>query len=752
MAFEIKAIDNFITECKASGNDITYDNFAPINESLSTDIQVPAEIFEAYLKYVDISGTEMVTILEFEKIKSFSEFINDRKEGDDSISTEDDEDDDSTEGGEGDSHDEPDADDAGAEGDGDSDDAGAEGDSAEGDSAEGEGEGDSAEGDAGAEGEGEGDAGAEGEGDAGTEGDSAEGEGEGDSAEGEDDEKKDDEDSMAIKVESVQTPPEKVAAQSAETKDDEKQQTKVDLETGDGKKTAASIESEINKMGEPEKKSDKEGEKLVGEGEVQTPPEKVAAQAAATKDDESQQTKVDLETGDGSKTAGKIEDAINKLGEPEKKSDAEGEKLLGESDEEKKNSEVNLLSESLTDEEYEILSMDEAEHIAESVLFYVNEGFGDTIKAIIGSPVKFIKIKNNLKDWAKAKLDIAAVEMDTIRKKEAAKEDPKGIDKDKLAAAAKSKKEAINGKMKAIEDRLKLLATTDSLRAVVSLGKTKASLEANKKLLKIANQEELDALKIKLEDQIEKDQESITNIEDKLKKYSKDSAADKDGESTSEKDNPESKDNSKGDNTISKKSGESTSKKDNPESKDNSKGDNTISKKSGESNTNKDSEKDSSVKNNADSKNFSKPKKQAIETIKRRKAANDELMKHAKEREVELADKVKVEAEAEQEFLKIKDSGDKDKVAAAEEKLRNARQESTIAKDNKKNAENSIRDNQQLINKLAKKYDIKISESYEIIDEGGSDIVNETENQSSVNKHLTNDIAARFRAAMRGMK
>jgi hypothetical protein len=131
MAFEIKAIDNFITECKASGKDITYDNFAPINESLSTDIQVPAEIFEAYLKYVDISGTDMVTILEFEKIKSFSEFINDRKEGDDSISS-DDEDDDSHEDGEGDSHDEPDADDAGAEDagaedDADADDAGTEG-------------------------------------------------------------------------------------------------------------------------------------------------------------------------------------------------------------------------------------------------------------------------------------------------------------------------------------------------------------------------------------------------------------------------------------------------------------------------------------------------------------------------------------------------------------------------------------------------------------------------------------------------
>jgi hypothetical protein len=165
MAFEIKAIDNFITECKASGKDITYDNFAPINESLSTDIQVPAEIFEAYLKYVDISGTDMVTILEFEKIKSFSEFINDRKEGDDSISSDDDEDDDSHEDGEGDSHDEPDADDAGGEDDADADDAEGEGDS----------EGDAGADDAEGEGDAEGADDAEGEGDTGA--DDAEGEG-----------------------------------------------------------------------------------------------------------------------------------------------------------------------------------------------------------------------------------------------------------------------------------------------------------------------------------------------------------------------------------------------------------------------------------------------------------------------------------------------------------------------------------------------------------------------------------------------
>lgn len=177
-----------------------------------------------------------------------------------------------------------------------------------------------------------------------------------------------------------------------------------------------------------------------------------------------------------------------------------------------------------------MVNMEEAETIVNSVLSSLtdlSEDLGDTIKAAVGSPIKFIKIKNNLKKWAKFKLDVASVEMDAIRKKEASKEDPKGIDKEKLETAVKAKKDAIHGKMDDINDRLNDLAVNDSLKAVVRLGKHKASLEANTKLLKIAQSEENDALKLKLEDQIESDKEAITNAEDQLKTYAKDADASK---------------------------------------------------------------------------------------------------------------------------------------------------------------------------------------------------------------------------------
>lgn len=94
--FKIQVLDTFINECRENGKDINYQNFSVINESYSINgvsVSIPEEIFEAYMKYVDISGTEMVTINEFEKIKSFSEFIQDKEEGgSDSDDDDDDED------------------------------------------------------------------------------------------------------------------------------------------------------------------------------------------------------------------------------------------------------------------------------------------------------------------------------------------------------------------------------------------------------------------------------------------------------------------------------------------------------------------------------------------------------------------------------------------------------------------------------------------------------------------------------------
>ena len=289
MAFEIKVIDTFITECKASGKEITYDNFAPLNEGLNSDIQVPLEIFEAYVKYADISGTDMVTLMEFEKIKSFSEFVDDKKAEGDSAEVSDDDDD------------------AASEPDADADDTAKEEPAAE---------------------------------EPAKEEPAAE-----EPAKEEGDDKEDKEDLTAgVKVEgvsetvqSVTNPSDGVAKQPAAKSDDAKQQTVVDLETGNGTATAGKIEDVIVKLGEPEKKADKEGEALVGEAsaEVQLQPEDIKAVKGEGTDD-THNTDIPAVTTDGGTTAKKIEDTINALGEPEKKTDAEGEKLLGESEEEEK--------------------------------------------------------------------------------------------------------------------------------------------------------------------------------------------------------------------------------------------------------------------------------------------------------------------------------------------------------------------------------------------------------------------------------
>ncbi len=300
MAFEIKVIDTFITECKASGKEITYDNFAPLNEGLNSDIQVPLDIFEAYVKYADISGTDMVTLMEFEKIKSFSEFVDDKKSGGDDAEVSDDDDDDSE-----------DEDDSEGEGDNEGGEEPAAEPAAEPAKEEPAKEEPAAE--------------------------PAKEEGEDDGEDKEDDTMKVAIEGVSETVHSVTNPSDGVAKLAAAKSDDAKQQTTVDLETGNGTATAGKIEDVIVKLGEPEKKTDKEGEALVGEAsaEVQLQPEDIKAVKGEDTDD-THNTNIPAVTTDGSTTAKKVEDTINALGEPEKKADSEGEKLLGESEEDEK--------------------------------------------------------------------------------------------------------------------------------------------------------------------------------------------------------------------------------------------------------------------------------------------------------------------------------------------------------------------------------------------------------------------------------
>jgi hypothetical protein len=344
MQFKIEALDNFIKECLDNNkkSDILFENFAKVNEGKTEGIQVPQDIFEAYMKYVDINENEMVSLLEFEKIKSFTEFVEDKK-------------------GEA-GNTEPDADDKGGASDNDADDVTASTEVPKTDDAAAPADDatktdDTKTDDTAAA---KTDDTATPSADASKENVASVGSNMGapapDDKKKEDEEKKDEsvagvgmntgddkadknEKDAKVQEAEVLTPPEKVAAQASAKKDDDTLQTKIDLATGDGSKTAGKIEDAINKLGEPEKHKDAEGEKLIDtgapavkavkEGEVQTPPEKVTA-TAGEKDNAANGISVDLATGDGSKTAAKVEDDILKMGEPEKHKDAEGEKLVGE--------------------------------------------------------------------------------------------------------------------------------------------------------------------------------------------------------------------------------------------------------------------------------------------------------------------------------------------------------------------------------------------------------------------------------------
>jgi len=143
----------------------------------------------------------------------------------------------------------------------------------------------------------------------------------------------------------------------------------------------------------------------------------------------------------------------------------------------------------------------------------VNEGLLDFIK----SPIKFTKIKANLKKYQKALVQSAINDLDFAKKKEATKEKTDADDWKKklevLDQANKAKNQALTDQSSAISDRIKELTGGDEgLAKVASLGKTKAKLTAAKTVMKATSGEEAKQLKLEistLEDRISKDTQSL---------------------------------------------------------------------------------------------------------------------------------------------------------------------------------------------------------------------------------------------------
>jgi hypothetical protein len=136
----------------------------------------------------------------------------------------------------------------------------------------------------------------------------------------------------------------------------------------------------------------------------------------------------------------------------------------------------------------------------------------EDIASVITSPVKFVKIKNNAKKYQKALVQQSLNDIDLAKKKAASKE--AGKPTDVLTAANKAKNASLRDLATGISDRMDDLATTDILKNVSSLAKTKAKVAAAETALKASDAEESKELKIKIKKLNAKAAEATKAIKD----------------------------------------------------------------------------------------------------------------------------------------------------------------------------------------------------------------------------------------------
>jgi len=141
------------------------------------------------------------------------------------------------------------------------------------------------------------------------------------------------------------------------------------------------------------------------------------------------------------------------------------------------------------------------------------------IAAALGNPIKFMKIKKAAKMYQQALVQKQLNDLDFEKKKAKGTLDPK--QKEVLAQANKAKNSALSDKYSAIAQQMDDLATTDGLKQVVKLAKSKAKLAAAEIALKSAGDEESAALKVrikKLNTDTQEAQKALSDYEKDTKK------------------------------------------------------------------------------------------------------------------------------------------------------------------------------------------------------------------------------------------
>ena len=165
--------------------------------------------------------------------------------------------------------------------------------------------------------------------------------------------------------------------------------------------------------------------------------------------------------------------------------------------------------------------------INEAFNSYISEGVISNFITYAKNPITGIKLVNNAKKLARAQITNATAKLDFEKKKQAA-EKAKENNPEKEEQAKKSmeiaksaydtKKEVASDQISAIEDRMAELSKDDpKLSKIAALLKTKARVEANKKLIKMLDAEERKQMQITIKNQEEKAREAEADMADYIK-------------------------------------------------------------------------------------------------------------------------------------------------------------------------------------------------------------------------------------------
>ena len=153
----------------------------------------------------------------------------------------------------------------------------------------------------------------------------------------------------------------------------------------------------------------------------------------------------------------------------------------------------------------------------------LNEKMGD----VLGSPIKYLKIKNNAKKYQKALVNQALNDIDYAKKKAKTKGQRTKEETEVLNQANKAKNAQLGNQATTIGMRMDNLASNDGLKKVATLAKSKAKVAAAEIAIKAADETENKILQVR----IKKQQQKAKDAQQALKDYESEAKNNPDGTS-----------------------------------------------------------------------------------------------------------------------------------------------------------------------------------------------------------------------------